>query len=1091
LGLPPAQAATRYIGPSGNNGANGQTTGTPWKTFSFAVGQLAPGDTLFLLDGTYGSAAGTGLPFIDCSSNAANGTAALPITFKALNERKALLQGTGPNTFEIWHCAYWTIEGVFARNIDSTSLSGGGEGTLFALQQSDHLTLRRNLGYNANAYGNSHGIALYNTNNTLVEENEIYYSTRHGILQGWDQNSNNPTGNIIRRNYVNGRGKDTAPGGFTCTGSCENTTMDEGISCYPCMNTIVENNIVEDAYTGISIQGEKDPFNNKFLGNILLSHAGNGGYGSLGFSARDEGGFVGTARQMPTDILVENTVIIDGTYAGCGACKRLTWKNLTLINTTEGFIMFPTGQGDGHNSVTGQNLYITNTSSGHAAFAISGEESQSFDYVRAFSNAGGTGFDGSFTHTSTNDPSMGTCKVWIPDGSNLKGAGLAGADIGANVLYRYINGTLTATPLWDTTTGKFPCGAQVAGINDVAGASCFDVHTRLNVNTGGCAFPTDFAPGGGGTVPLVYVSPTGDDTRTCATAQVLTTPKKTLNSGLACLAPGGTLYLRGGTYVEAVDTQTRSIPGGTSWSAPTTIAAYQNEVVIIQNPALTGLTTAGSVFWLRDPSTHYIVLDKLRLAGALVANSNGIKISDGAHHIRFQNGQVADTTLSGIYIGDATDIEILTTIVSNSTGGLGNIGIAGTTDTLTVQGNTILTSARPGIFMEVTPGVKTNTALVANTIHDLAGAGIVGIGVTGTGLAANNLIYTVPTGFQVQTGASGFKVYNNTLTAASGTGLQIDSGATGTLVTNALLFGNATALVNNGTGTIQTTNFTADPLFVDGAGHNYDLQPTSLAHNVGTTLTEVPLDILGRARGGSPYDIGAYESAASVVVAAPAAPTNLRITGTTVGAIDTVALAWDYTPTDLFSGTYNLYRQAACTGALVRMNTSVIRPLTLVYTDGTVPPGATYCWIVRAQNAQGVESANSNSVTVVAAAYVPGTLTLAAALTGGPTTYTVHLTWTFANGTPPTVGFNVYRRDNCGVSGRTKVNGSLVSVAAVSFDDAAVQNGKSHCWQVVGQAADTSEVLFSGLVSLPVPALPEPTGLHGAGGGQTVFGGRR
>jgi hypothetical protein len=88
--------------------------------------------------------------------------------------------------------------------------------------------------------------------------------------------------------------------------------------------------------------------------------------------------------------------------------------------------------------------------------------------------------------------------VFIPENSILKGAGVAGADIGANVLYRYENGLLTKKPLWDPASGRFPCGATVPGLNDVAGSSCFDVHKRLNVNANGCSLPAGY----GGQQPL-------------------------------------------------------------------------------------------------------------------------------------------------------------------------------------------------------------------------------------------------------------------------------------------------------------------------------------------------------------------------------------------------------------------------------------------------------------------------------------------------------------------------------------------------------------------------------------------------------------
>jgi hypothetical protein len=74
----------------------------------------------------------------------------------------------------------------------------------------------------------------------------------------------------------------------------------------------------------------------------------------------------------------------------------------------------------------------------------------------------------------------------------MKRAGADGRDIGATVLRRYRDGVLTTERLWDATTGAFPCGPVVAGVNDDAARSCVGVHRRLNVNANGCAFPAGY-----------------------------------------------------------------------------------------------------------------------------------------------------------------------------------------------------------------------------------------------------------------------------------------------------------------------------------------------------------------------------------------------------------------------------------------------------------------------------------------------------------------------------------------------------------------------------------------------------------------------
>ena len=86
----------------------------------------------------------------------------------------------------------------------------------------------------------------------------------------------------------------------------------------------------------------------------------------------------------------------------------------------------------------------------------------------------------------------GGCWLWAPDGSNMKGAGADGRDIGASVLRRYQDGVLTTQRLWDPNTGAFPCRAVVAGVNDDPSRSCSGVHTRLHVNTAACRFPAGY-----------------------------------------------------------------------------------------------------------------------------------------------------------------------------------------------------------------------------------------------------------------------------------------------------------------------------------------------------------------------------------------------------------------------------------------------------------------------------------------------------------------------------------------------------------------------------------------------------------------------
>ena len=69
------------------------------------------------------------------------------------------------------------------------------------------------------------------------------------------------------------------------------------------------------------------------------------------------------------------------------------------------------------------------------------------------------------------DPQLGGCKVFIPESSAMRGEGVDGEDIGANLIFRYYDGAETQQRLWDQRTGDFPCGAVVPDVNDVVGVS--------------------------------------------------------------------------------------------------------------------------------------------------------------------------------------------------------------------------------------------------------------------------------------------------------------------------------------------------------------------------------------------------------------------------------------------------------------------------------------------------------------------------------------------------------------------------------------------------------------------------------------------
>ncbi len=123
-----ASAATYYISANGSDSNNGTSQSSPWATFAYAMGQLSANDTLYLMDGTY-TKRNAGMLIVTVS-----GTNGNPITFKALNDGQAIVDGrdsakpclvSGQNDI--------TIEGIRFENSNANvvAVSGGSIRIIF------------------------------------------------------------------------------------------------------------------------------------------------------------------------------------------------------------------------------------------------------------------------------------------------------------------------------------------------------------------------------------------------------------------------------------------------------------------------------------------------------------------------------------------------------------------------------------------------------------------------------------------------------------------------------------------------------------------------------------------------------------------------------------------------------------------------------------------------------------------------------------------------------------------------------------------------------------------------------------------------
>jgi parallel beta-helix repeat protein len=368
-----------------------------------------------------------------------------------------------------------------------------------------------------------------------------------------------------------------------------------------------------------------------------------------------------------------------------------------------------------------------------------------------------------------------------------------------------------------------------------------------------------------------YVATNGNDAYVCTTAQTVSTPKRTIKSGVACLKPGDKLYIRGGTYTEQIDLMGPNKTGTAGYYI--TIAGYPGEKPAIrysEGSDMYGVIKArGNRGWL--------IFDNLILDGGLSGNRTGWQITEGNHDFILRNLEIKNFHFNGVFV-KANNIQIVNCKIHHQVSGDANRwygiyfynGANGV-----IEGNEIYNN--PGGGIHAYPGsisnliIRSNRIYSNNTMTTSQVGGIIiykGTGQTISGVQIyNNVVYRNSTyggtsgGIRVSSGPAGTKIWNNTVHANKGWGINVQTGSTNTIVQNNISFANTSGQISNtGSGSILNANLTTDPRFVNASAADFNLQTSSPAINKGVILSSVKTDIRSVSRPkGSTHDIGAYE----------------------------------------------------------------------------------------------------------------------------------------------------------------------------------------------------------------------------------------
>lgn len=179
----------------------------------------------------------------------------------------------------------------------------------------------------------------------------------------------------------------------------------------------------------------------------------------------------------------------------------------------------------------------------------------------------------------------------------------------------------------------------VANVGGTCGGSLQgNTYTTAPIN-GPCTVIASFSQG-----QTYYVSNSGNNSNTCATAKSSGTPKQTIQSALACLVPGDALVIRDGTYIGAANALT-GLPNGAAGNYITIMAENEGNVILTSGLSM-------------DHTDAYIIFQGLRFQDAAVKSVLG-------NHLKFFRnefkggcpfGNCTNTTVGTNDFNDTADI---------------------------------------------------------------------------------------------------------------------------------------------------------------------------------------------------------------------------------------------------------------------------------------------------------------------------------------------------------------------------------------------------------------------------------------------------
>ncbi len=521
-----AHATTYYLAPSGSGGSNctsGQSIGTPLSTFANAWACLSAGDTLIVADGTY---AQNPSPPIGKA-----GTSGAYITVQAAHDGAAYVT----QTLTLRNVSYLAFVGLKIQG-GATAIEAISNGVGAVTH---HVTIQR-VTFNCTDTTSNNNACFSSSDGShhlLIEENAGWGGGRYTMMFYGGTAGQSNTGadsNTIRRNVLR-MGPHTPSSG----------QPQASLALYYSSSNIVENNIFIDgqansndtSFAGIYITDHSPPptaSDNRILGNIVLNNYGDGVY----LDCNSPNDSVCRNNELTNNVIWASTE--RGYVCGGGSGTNASGNSLNHNTIVENSASRYGAELYNCPTFTLKNNIIQHASTGaYAGGSTSFTTNNWNDYWN--NGAARSGFSAGANDKTTN-PAL-TYIARIEAAGAMHAQGESGSDIGANVVYRYVDGTLTGTLLWPFPNearfkSEMCASTPTRGVCNTAGSLTDYVWNYLgngNPYTGGVAPTiTTTSPLPGGTVGVAYsqqLTATGDTPITWDVASGILPPNVSLTTG--------------------------------------------------------------------------------------------------------------------------------------------------------------------------------------------------------------------------------------------------------------------------------------------------------------------------------------------------------------------------------------------------------------------------------------------------------------------------------------------------------------------------------------------------------------------------------